>query len=162
LSLKKYPEGTYFLKRNVIRKNSLHLDNEEVKSVIKQKPNRKILGFFRFHLGLYNFGNLGDTIVEGRKGFNKFWAKRKRDLRIIGEEPVFLDSSLTLKSVQQLTIYLQKKGYFNAVVKDSVIIKNRKAKVIYNFYPGIPYTTRAIYYSSRDEGIDSILSRLKN
>jgi outer membrane protein assembly factor BamA len=100
--------------------------------------------------------------VEGRKGFNKFWAKRKRDLRIIGEEPVFLDSSLTLKSVQQLTIYLQKKGYFNAVVKDSVIIKNRKAKVIYNFYPGIPYTTRAIYYSSRDEGIDSILSRLKN
>jgi outer membrane protein assembly factor BamA len=161
LSQKKFPESAYFLKRNEIAKTKENLNKEELRDVIKQKPNRKILGVLRLHLAMYNMGNAGDTTVETRKGLTKFWKKIKRGMRTIGEEPVFLDSSLTSKSVQQLTIYLQKKGYFNAIVTDSVALHNRKAIVTYHLYPGEPYKNRNIYYSTKDNGIDSILSRIK-
>src|SRR6267154_5601569 len=61
LSVKKFPEGAYFLKRNEIVKNRAPLNDEELRDVIKQKPNRKILGLFRVYLGIYNLGNSGDT-----------------------------------------------------------------------------------------------------
>src|SRR5205814_1106793 len=84
-SLKNIPEGEYFLKKNIVHSDSVKLTGEEVSSVLKQKPNRKILGLFRLHLGLYNFGNLGDTTVEGHKFLSKFWKKTKRGMRQIGE-----------------------------------------------------------------------------
>ena len=39
LSVKKFPEGAYFLKQNVVVKNNASLDIEELKDVIKQKGN---------------------------------------------------------------------------------------------------------------------------
>jgi outer membrane protein assembly factor BamA len=162
LSLKKYPQDKYFLKRNEIKEKEYHFNKEELKDVLKQKPNRKILGVLQLHLAMYNMGNTGDTTVEGHKFLSKFWKKIKRGMRTIGEEPVFLDSALTAKSVQQLTIYLQKKGYFNATVTDSIRLNRRKALVEYYLFPGEPYKVRSVYYSTQDEGLDTILTRLKN
>jgi outer membrane protein assembly factor BamA len=162
LSLKKYPQDKYFLKRNEIDESGYHFNREELKDVLKQKPNRRILGVLQLHLAMYNMGNAGDTSVEGHKFLSKFWKKIKRGMRTIGEEPVFLDSALTAKSVQQLTIYLQKKGYYNAFVVDSIDLHKRKAVVVYHLYPGEPYKVRSVYYSTKDAGIDSILTRLKN
>jgi outer membrane protein assembly factor BamA len=164
LSLKKYPEGKHFLRSIQIAKNDFHFNKEDLKDVIKQKPNRKILGVARLHLGMYNLGSVGDTTVGDRKGLGKFWKKsiKREFLRSNGEEPVFVDSVLTAKSVQQLTVYLQRKGYFNAIVTDSIFIKKRKAKVVYYLFPGEPYKVRSVYYSTQDKGIDTILTRLKN
>jgi outer membrane protein assembly factor BamA len=162
LSLKKYPQDKYFLKRNEIDGSGYNLNREELKDVLKQKPNRKILGVLQLHLAMYNMGNAGDTAVEGHKFLGKFWKKIKRGMRTIGEEPVFLDSALTAKSVQQLTIYLQKKGYYNAVVTDSLKLHKRKAVVTYHLYPGAPYRVHSIYYSTKDEGLDTVLIRLKS
>jgi outer membrane protein assembly factor BamA len=164
LSQKKYPQGKYFLKGNDIDQRGFHFNKDDLKDVLRQKPNRKILGLFRLHLGMYNLGSSGDTTVEGHKGLGKFWKKsiKREFLRNNGEEPVYMDSALTAKSREQLTIYLQKKGYFNAVVTDSVAFKRKKVRVIYKLFPGEPYKVRNIYYSTKDEGIDSILTRLKS
>ena len=38
---------------------SKNIDKEELESYLKQKPNRKVLELFRFHLSVYNLANRG-------------------------------------------------------------------------------------------------------
>ncbi|MBK9319344.1 MAG: hypothetical protein IPM91_11280 [Bacteroidetes bacterium] len=52
------PEGQHLLDKNIIKSDRTEF-NENVNSIIKQKPNRKILGVFRFHLGVYNLSQIG-------------------------------------------------------------------------------------------------------
>lgn len=117
---------------------------ETLKTYIKQKPNKRIFGWIRFHLGLYNFSN-----IKKEKGIHKF-------LRKIGEEPVIYDPYLTEKSLNQLDIYMKNKGYYNAKISDSVYFKGKKANVYYYIEPGKPYIIRDIAYSIKDTGIGRI------
>ncbi|MBK8876725.1 MAG: hypothetical protein IPN13_23710 [Bacteroidetes bacterium] len=107
-------ENKYMLHKNTIRSDKSEL-NESVTSILKQKPNRKILGIFRFHLGVYNLAN------RGKQTKFKSWVKRT-----IGEEPVVLDSVLTQKSREQVKQFLPNNGYFNAVVTDTTTYLRRK------------------------------------
>ena len=91
------PQGKYLLVKSKIIADTLILSKESFLPFIKQKPNRKILGLFRFHLGVYNLGSAGKN-----KKFNRW-------LKSIGEEPVVLDSELTDRSKQQINLYLSKK-----------------------------------------------------
>ncbi|MFN8153363.1 MAG: BamA/TamA family outer membrane protein [Bacteroidia bacterium] len=149
------PEGEYLLNKNIIKTDKPEY-NEQLQAIIKQKPNKKILGLFRFHLGLYNFAN-----KRKETKFNK-WLKTA-----VGEEPVILKNELTAKSSQQLEILMQNNGYFNAVVTDTTIYRKKKAKVIYRISSGLPYFYKNIYYSIADEKIkkivvgDSAASKLK-
>ncbi len=160
--LKKIPEGSYFLTKSKIESDSVHFKREELNSLFKQKSNRKILGVIRLHLGFYNFGNIGDTTVEGHKGLGKFWKRVKRGMRKIGEEPVILDNRLTERTREQLEIYIQRKGYFDGTVSDTVILKKKKAIVYYHLHPNEPYKVRNISYRSSDSEIqDNIISEQK-
>ncbi len=135
----------------LLNKSSIKIDRSELaaelKPVIKQKPNRKILGVFRFHLGVYTLANTGKTTKF------KDWVRRT-----IGEEPVVLDTSLTKRSNVQIKQYLQNEGYFNAVVKDSIIYrKSHKADVIYLVTTGTPYRIRNVDYSVADPSVERIV-----
>ncbi|MFW5645051.1 MAG: BamA/TamA family outer membrane protein, partial [Bacteroidota bacterium] len=122
------------------------IKKDELENIIRQKPNRKILGF-RFHLGLYN---LSDLTKDG-------WFHRT--LRKIGEEPVIYDEFLEEKTASQLKLYLQNKGYYNASVEDSVILKNQKAKIIYKLSPKEAYRIREVSYEFEDQDLrDLVLS----
>src|SRR5689334_20016151 len=88
--LKKLPQGNYFLNKNIVRADSIKLSKDETNASLKQKPNRKILGVLRLHLGLYYLGSRGDTVIEGRKFPVKTWKSIKRWFRSIGEEPVLV------------------------------------------------------------------------
>jgi outer membrane protein assembly factor BamA len=68
----------------------------------------------------------------------------------IGEEPSIYDSMLTKRSVKQISLYLNNKGYFNNTVKDSVIKKGKKVKVYYILKTPRPYTIRKINYDIDD------------
>jgi outer membrane protein assembly factor BamA len=114
---------------------------ESLKGYVKQKPNKRIFGWIRFHLGLYNLSN-----IQKEKGIHKF-------LRKIGEEPVIYDPYLTEKSMNQLGIYMKNKGYYNASISDSVIFKGKKANVTYYIKAGKPYTIKDITYAIEDTGI---------
>ena len=135
------PQGKYLLVKSKIIADTLILSKESFLPFIKQKPNRKILGLFRFHLGVYNLGSAGKN-----KKFNRW-------LKSIGEEPVVLDSELTDRSKQQINLYLSKNGFFNAVVSDSIEIHKKKANVNYYIKYNQPYILRKINYATLDTGI---------
>ena len=139
-------ENKYMLHKNTIRSDKSEL-NESVTSILKQKPNRKILGIFRFHLGVYNLAN------RGKQTKFKSWVKRT-----IGEEPVVLDSVLTQKSREQVKQFLQNNGYFNAVVTDTTTyLRRKRAHVTYRITTGNAYTLRYIFYKIDDPAIKLIL-----
>lgn len=153
------PEGQYLLVENEVeikRDSSLSLSflnktgvsEEELTTIIKQKPNRKII-IGKFHLWLYNRSNQAriDRRIEIKnkkieKKNQRITQKNERKLlkdpyyevkdtlerkttfgeniRSAGEEPVILDSMKIEKSVKQMNIYLIKKGYFNNKVTSRV------------------------------------------
>ncbi|MBS1647578.1 MAG: BamA/TamA family outer membrane protein [Bacteroidetes bacterium] len=69
-----------------------------------------------------------------------------------GEPPSLLDSGLIKTSKEQIKKFLFTKGYFNAVIQDSVaLFKHRKkAKVYYQLHAGIPHQISAIRYEIED------------
>ena len=57
-------EGEYLLNRVRVQEDSKLLDAKDMKKVVRQRPNTRILGVVRFHLGLYN--------LSGRNGDKRF------------------------------------------------------------------------------------------
>ncbi|RUT77820.1 BamA/TamA family outer membrane protein [Ancylomarina longa] len=127
-------EKEYLLNKMVLKVDDKSINTGELKKNIKQKPNLKILGVWRFHLGLYNLSGRNEN-----KGFNKW-------LRRIGEEPVVYEEFQAKRSLKQIEIYLRKKGYYNSVVRDSVLYKHKKAKIYYYVTANQPYRYRNIYH----------------
>jgi outer membrane protein assembly factor BamA len=138
------PEGKYLLNKISVKADDKSLKREELKLHIRQKENLRILGFLKFHLGVYN-------LSSGTKAND--WLKR------VGEAPVLYDEFQTQKSKEQLQIYLKNKGYYNAVVKDSLEISQPKKKVnlIFDIKTGTPYRVRNYLYSIKDKSLESVL-----
>lgn len=138
-------EDQFLLHKNVIKTNAPGL-RDGTKSILKQKANRKILGLFRFHLGVYSLGNRGKP--------NKFknWLKYT-----VGEEPVILDTTQTSRSVKQIRIFMENNGYFNSIVTDTTIYKRKKAIVKYRIRANEPYTVFSITRNIEDSVIAKII-----
>jgi outer membrane protein assembly factor BamA len=167
---RKLAEGEYLMTKNVIKNDSKVVSKSDLENFVRQKPNRKILGFYRFHLQVHNLVNQEKldarvSILEAknekrnqrRKSKGKDPKDRRRSfwewLEEIGEEPVIYDQLMTKKSAEQLNIYLRGKGHFNAVVTDSVELnpKRKKAVVHYLVKSGTPYTVKEITYNISDD-----------
>jgi len=136
------PDDKYLLNSVKIQIKDKSVKEQALKSYLKQKPNKKILGWFRFHLGVYNLSN-----IKKEKGFNKFLREK------IGEKPEIYDPYLKTKTVTQFRIFLKNKGYYNPVIKDSVNFNKKKANIIYYIEGGKPYTIRNIKYAIQDTNI---------
>ena len=164
---KQLAEGQYLLKKVEVdynlpsgkRESDFYkkVSADDVSDIIKQKPNNKLLGLFKFHLRVYTFGSKKD---------NKFrqWLVR------IGEPPVIIDTNLMSKSSDQMLLFLKKKGYFEATGSNSVDykiktnwngkkIKKRNAFVYFNLTPKKPWEVKKIGYSFDD---DSLRPAIKN
>jgi len=114
-----------------------------MKLYLKQRPNAKILGFWRFHLWLYN--------LSSPKKQND-WLKR------IGEPPVIYNDYLTHKSTEEFTHYMHNKGFYQATVTDSVYFKeNRKAEVRYKIVANQPYLVDSFKAVVLDDSIKRVL-----
>ncbi|MGE3825752.1 MAG: BamA/TamA family outer membrane protein [Bacteroidia bacterium] len=172
---RKLSSKEFLLVKNKIEVDSGKVNKEELSKYIRQKPNRKILGFVRFHLWVYNLVDLNK--VEARKKELKEKREVKNQKRVaknkepkaprrsfgewmlsIGEAPVVLDSTLTLSTRKQFEIYLKNKGFFNAEVSDSVEYKRKKVRVTYYIKPHIPYTVKNFVYAVYNPELDSIIS----
>ncbi len=112
-------------------------DSRRLHDYVKQKPNKRII-FWKFYLSLYNLSN-----PEKENGFNNW-------LRRIGEPPAIYDEDLKARSAEQLDLYMKNKGFYNAEITDTTIIKKHKAKVFYNVVPNQPYRIRNINYFFQD------------
>jgi outer membrane protein assembly factor BamA len=116
------------------------ISKDQLKTYIQQKPNKKIVGA-RFHLWLHN-----SSKPDKDNKWNEW-------LRKNGEEPVIWQQGRTDNSVINLARFLQNKGYYYADVTDTVILKKKKADVIYHIKTGWPYTINKVTYSISDTSI---------
>lgn len=141
------PEDKYLLNSVKVEIKDKSIKPDELKTYFKQRPNKRILGFVKFHLGLYNLSN-----IKKDSGFN-------RRLREIGEAPVIFDPLLTEKTVGQFNTYMRSKGYYNALVSDTVVYTRKRAYVTYKLKGGRPYLINDIKYI-KDSIPDSTLRRI--
>ncbi|MEA3445526.1 MAG: BamA/TamA family outer membrane protein [Bacteroidota bacterium] len=141
-------DDEYLLKRNKIHIEGKpeNLEINELENYIKQESNTRILGIFPFHLRVYNFLNIGKE--------RKYKEKLKK---VIGEEPVIFNDYLSKKTVKQLLLYVHSKGYYNAIVKDTVKFNRKKAKVFYTIIPNKPYRIRNVNYSISDSIVHNLV-----
>ncbi|MFH0895442.1 MAG: BamA/TamA family outer membrane protein [Bacteroidota bacterium] len=146
-SARRLGKNQFQLKKNVIVCNDKNLNAGDLEGMIRQKPNRKILGVFKFHLSVYNWGN------KGKENRLKRWLKN------IGEEPVIVDKKASENSSKQIIKQLANKGYFGSTVKDSIvyIIKKKKAVVYYKLNVRPPYKIRNVRYTIEDNSIAQLI-----
>ncbi|MFA5326673.1 MAG: BamA/TamA family outer membrane protein [Prolixibacteraceae bacterium] len=140
------PEGKYLLNKIAVKVDDKNLKREELKTHIRQKDNLRILGVLKFHLGMYNLSS----------------SKKEDDwLKRIGEAPVLYDDFQTQRSIEQLKIYLKNKGYYNAVIGDSIEINEAKKKLTLTFKikAGQPYRIYNYVYSIRDPNLREIIQK---
>ena len=135
--VKYVPEDQYLLDRYRIRVREGKLKKEEIKNYVRQKPNKRILGL-RFHLGMYNLSK-----KDSERGLSNW-------LRKIGEEPVIYDEFLSEKSVDFLKSYLDNKGYYNSIVKDTVQLKRKRARILYKIDVNEPFKIKSINFRCND------------
>ncbi|MEI6173258.1 MAG: BamA/TamA family outer membrane protein [Bacteroidota bacterium] len=138
----------YLLIKNKIQISDHHIPPEDLDPYLQQKPNKKLFGLFRSNIAFYNLGN------SGKETKFKTWLKTK-----VGSAPVILDTSLISVSLKQMNLYLGNKGYFQTILSDSVIIKKKKATVIYRVQTSKPYKIRRITYAVPDTQVASFVYR---
>jgi outer membrane protein assembly factor BamA len=137
------PVNDYLLSRSKITVDNKSIDKKEMKIYLKQKPNTKILGFWRFHLWLYN--------LSSSKNENN-WLKR------IGEAPVIYNAYLTQKTKDEFKRYMHNKGFYQAAVSDTVIFnKKKKASVYYKIKANQPYLVDSFRAVVLDDSIRRVL-----
>lgn len=139
------PEDKYILSRNRITDDSKEIKNEELNNLVRQKPNKRFFRVFRLHLGLYNLSKPG----------SEKWMSRK--FREMGEPPVIFDPLLKDKTKVQISLFLANKGYYNAIVEDTLILKKKELIAEYSIKIGQPYRIQNITYSTGDSSIYKII-----
>jgi outer membrane protein assembly factor BamA len=139
------PDGEYLLNRVAIQIEGKAANRAELKKNIRQKPNTRILGVARFHLGLYNLSGKNEE------------RRLNRWLRSIGEAPVIYNHFMTDRSVIQLTSYLNNKGYYQSQVTDTVYYRKKRAFVEYRIRPGEQTRIGEFGYAERYSYIENTL-----
>ena len=145
----------------ILHKNTILINNEigvnntrflksNIKTIIKQQPNKKILGLIPFHLWLYSISNPSKA-----NWTNKY-------LRKIGEKPVVMEEVLIKKSKIQIKSFLENNGYFTASVNSFVKNKKNKSSVTYDIKTGKSHIINNIKYDQiNDSNILKLITSSK-
>ncbi len=121
-------EGEYLLRKNSLqirsdksltRKGEL---NDQLSSLVLQKPNSYMFGFIPFRTWLYN-----NRYEKYRRQDTLEGAPKKR----LAEAPVIYDSMLQRRAAGYMKTQLFNRGYFYARVSDTVRFRKKKAFVTY-------------------------------
>jgi len=139
----------------LLRSNSLVLRSEhpiakrgEIRDnltrLIIQKPNSRLFGI-PFKLSIYN------------KRYDDLHNKPDSLLPKSVERPVVFDTSLIVKSKQNMKSYLFNQGYFYATVKDAYAYKRGRAFITYSIDMGKNYTINNLHYDIDDSSIAHIV-----
>lgn len=145
-----FAQNEYLLQRVKIVEDESAPRNERITSddvlkYVRQRPNKHFLGT-DFYVWVYSLAN-----PKRDNWWNNF--KRK-----IGEAPVILNEAETDRSVSNLKIYLDSRGYFASSVESRVdTLRNKRAKVEYTLHQGPPYRISSLSYDFQDRFLEPIL-----
>jgi outer membrane protein assembly factor BamA len=135
-STSKHLEGNrHLLTKNTVTVDGQKVKNKEVFALIKQKPNKKILGFIPLYLNIYN--------LSSPQNKNHYFKK-------IGESPVILNQSLLNKSTSQINLYFKNNGFFDVKTTTEIHKKKHKAKVNYKVKPGNAYIISGVSVNQKE------------
>lgn len=179
-ALKRVGDNELLLTKNNVYANNEKVVNEDIQSLIVQKPNSTVLGY-PLRLNLYNLAkvnpdssfqtwlykkdkrkerltNLLSEKQVARLGESFIVKGTSEWLKKIGEPPTIIDSAKTNKSLQRLRAYYVDRGFFNNEVTFEIDSSNRKnrASVAYNIALGKPYILDAVSHKISSPVIDSI------
>ncbi|MRI01487.1 BamA/TamA family outer membrane protein [Kriegella sp. EG-1] len=179
-TLKRVDDNELLIIKNTIYADSLKISNEDVNSLIVQKPNSALLGY-PLRLNLFNLAkeNPDSSYNEWlyrkdkrEERLNKILSKKQvrrlgesfvvkgvHDwLKKIGEPPSVLDSTQTLRTLTRLKAYYHSKGYFNNTASFTIdsLIKKKRIGVNYNIALGKPYIIDTLTQKISSPALDSI------
>ncbi|WP_097046257.1 BamA/TamA family outer membrane protein [Flagellimonas pacifica] len=182
-TLKKVGDDELLLTKNSIFTDGEKIKNEDIKSLIAQKPNSTLLGY-PLRLNLYNlakenpdssFQNWLHRKEKREKRLNNLLSQKQVNrlresfivkgasdfLKRIGEAPMIIDTSLTQKSVNRLKAYYNSKGYFNNTGAYNIVKGKRKkrGKIEYNINLEKPFFIDTIQKNISSPELDSIYNR---
>jgi len=121
----------------------------ELSNLEQQKPNKKFLGIARARLWhYYRLQTKQDTTK-----FNKWIAK------VVAEYPSVIASMRPVSSAENMTIYLKRRGYFDATVGHDITRKRKTAYSTYNLDLKSLYTIDTVLLLSKDREVLSLLNR---
>tara|TARA_R110002167_G_scaffold36686_22_gene115919 strand:- start:1437 stop:4031 length:2595 start_codon:yes stop_codon:yes gene_type:complete len=179
-TLKRVGENELLVKKNHLYADSVKVKDENIETLILQKPNSTLLGY-PLRLNLYNLAKKNpDSSYQ-----DWLHRKEKREARLanllsqkqvvrlgesflvkglsvwlkqIGEAPSVLDTSLTRRSMERLSAYYGSKGYFNNNTSYEVdtLTNRRRAEVYYNIDLGKPFIVDSVSRRISSTAIDSI------
>lgn len=180
-TLKRVDEDELLLSKNRIFTNGERVVEDDIQSLLVQKPNSTVLGY-PFRLNLYNLAkpNPDSTFQEwlkrkpkreerlvrrlSRKQVNRlgesFLVKGYSEwLKNIGESPVIIDTSKARRSLERLSAYYGSKGYFNNTTTYSIIpTRKQRAEINYNINLGKPFLIDTFSKQIASPAIDSLYS----
>lgn len=136
---RRLPEGRYLLNRNTIEIEESEVQRSELTRFYRQRPNRRIFGFYRFHLNMYQIAD------RGKETRFRSWLKNT-----IGEAPVLYDATMAHNTVRQFEMYLHSKGYFNAEVGFEEELKRNRARITYHIKGNTPYRFNELSFNIQD------------
>lgn len=153
------PVGEQLLVHNKIdRRDSKGIDLGDEQDNLKQQPNRELLGFIKFHLWAYQYGNKGLGVGKKKRGFRRLMEK-------VGEAPSLIDSNKMELSAKRLSEYYFSKGYLENQVTYSVIPKKlfkKRAYVMYNVNLRAVHSIHSLKYVSASPTIDHEILTSRN
>ena len=144
------PEDRYLLEKVTIVPDSEtprhdRILRDDLERYIRQTPNKRLLGTY-FYVWLYE---QADSAKHNR------WNNWKRR---IGEEPVLLDRTLMNRSVENLKIYMNSRGYYASEAFCEVdTLAKRRAHVTYRVRQHLPYRISRIQYEFRDRFLRQLI-----
>ena len=144
------PEGEYMVNKVAIEEDKRAPRKERIASgdmetYIRQTPNKRLLGT-NFYVWLYG----------SAKDKNNKWNNWKRR---VGEEPVLVDAQLTARSIRNLKVYMDSRGFFSskAWCRIDTNYRRRRVNLTYKLHQGEPYRISRIEYEFRDEALREII-----
>lgn len=144
------PEDKYLVKRVIIEDSAKNVREQrtmtsELERYIQQSPNKRFFGT-NFYLWTYYATN---------QEKDNWWNRLKQK---ISQEPVYYDESKSIKSAENLKIYMNALGYYasESTFKVDTLKKNRVA-VRYITKQGRPYIINKLSYDLQDSLLAPIL-----
>ncbi|MBT8283236.1 MAG: outer membrane protein assembly factor, partial [Muriicola sp.] len=179
-ALKRVGEDELLLTKNTILVDGEKVLDEDIKSLIVQEPNTRVLGY-PLRLNLYNLAKKDpdstfqawlDKKPRREEKLANFLSQKQVDalgesflvkgysewLKKIGEAPVVVDTSRARKTLQRLNSYYGSKGYFNNSTTFEIVEEKRKQRAALDFLVtlGKPYYIDSLSQDIASPAIDSL------
>jgi hypothetical protein len=184
-TLRRVDENELLLTKNTIHADDQKVTNEDIQSLIVQKPNSTLLGY-PLRLNLYNLAKQDpDSSFQSwlykkekrKQRLTKFLSEKQVErlgesfvvkglsewLKNVGEPPAVIDTSDTRRTLERLSAYYNSKGYFNnnTTFKIDSTHRRQRAKLDYKVALGKPYVIDSVSDKISSKVIDSIYQKHK-